>query len=502
MLSRKFLLIYKKKIIKLFLLSIVFHCVSVSAISLKSNCLKDHSNFISRYFSNQSRSRALANQLENFFDCIDNNIQWFLNHTPRTGNPNYYTQTELRRAMQFFGASRSKAEDISKAILNLKTGFIGGNRNRLTKTEIATCRKILFIFRQRMRALSPSISTLIQILNNQSISAKQLIITTEVVKVNLISMGIQLSKLLLSSNLSLLEHLPQNLKTLGVSNTNLFYWNRSLSLIKTWKKIFFTSPQNIIHRSEWPDLLQFFGELAALWFYHKRFLKDKNWLNTNVVQYTQYFISSALSMVQLKLKQSKKSEIFLQDIDELVHKLWFLPDLSQPVFRLAMRSTFCFLLNPLTTNNVCNYNTDFQQANLTIRFSDITFTITDTKKIYESRSGRASDRIQESHLQMLRKYLNSWIKAESQIHQGQKPDSLFGSPHQWLNRQINITSDSRLAFYVNRTNNIPLLSHLNWHSWLMKLVTSAYTKRKKQTSRSEPMEYNDKRMDGPCCFHL
>ena len=113
--------------------------LSVSAISLEDNCFKQHANFISRYFSVQSQpqSSKLIRELEDFFDCIDNNIQLFLNHTPNTGNPNYYTQTELRRAIQFLGARKSKAEEISKAILNLKTGFIGGRpRVSLPKTKL------------------------------------------------------------------------------------------------------------------------------------------------------------------------------------------------------------------------------------------------------------------------------------------------------------------------------------------------------------------------------
>ncbi|MYE07515.1 MAG: hypothetical protein F4X95_02015 [Oligoflexia bacterium] len=459
--------------LSLFLLFVVFRCAFVSAVSLESTCFKDHTQFISHYFSAQSSPRAL----EEFFDCMDNSIQLFLNHTT-TENHGYYTQTELRRFMQYMGARKEKAETMSKAFLQLKTGFIGGRQDRLTKKEIATFRKMLAIFRKRMRAMNKgTIPGIISILNNKLVPMEQFIMTTEVMTTHLISLGSQLSKLSVSADLSLLEHLPSHLQTLGFSNDNLLYWNRSLSLIKKWKKIFFSSPENIIPSSEWPDLLQSFGQLTILWLYHKRFLENQSWLNVNVIQHTQYFISYGLDLVRLAHKQSGEKDIFLTDIDALVSQLWFLPYLSRPVFRLSLRSTFCFLLHPLANKNVCKYKVDFQKANLQMSFSDMTFTITDTKEIYESPSGRLSDRIQKSHLTVLRQYLNSWMRTEQQIQTGQKPSSLFGSPHKWLNRNINVTSDNRLSFYTDRTGPIPLLSHLNWQSWLMKLITSSYTKR-------------------------
>ena len=414
---------------------------------------------------------------------MDNSIQLFLNHTT-TENQGYYTQTELRRFMQYMGARKIKAEAISRAFLQLKTGFIGGSQDRLTKKEVAIFRKMLSIFRKRMRAMNRgTILGIIEILNKKPVSMKQFIITTEEMTTNLISLGSQLSKLSISSDLSLLEHLPYNLQTLGFSNDSLFYWSPFLSLIKQWKKIFFSSPENLIKSSEWTSLLQSFGQLSALWLYHKQFLENQSWLNINVIQHTQYFISYGLDIIRLAHKQSGEKDIFLKDIDNLVSQLWFLPSLSRPVFRLSLRSTFCFLLHPLANNNVCKYKVDFQKANVQMSFSDMTFTITDKKEIYESPSGRLSDRIQKSHLAVLRQYLNSWIRTEQEIQSGQRPSSLFGAPHKWLNRKINVTSDNRLSFYTNRESPIPLLSHLNWQSWLMKLITSSYTKRAKQVDQ-------------------
>ena len=479
MLSKCLSLLKKKKYISLLLL-IAFYCVPVFAISIENSCLNENKKFISRYFSAQNQ--AQPQELEDFFDCIDSTIQLFLNHS-HTKKIHYYTQTELRRLMQYMGVRKPRAEEISQAVLKLKTGFIGGRKDRLSLAEIIISRQILSILRQRMRSMYSTIPILIKILNKKNIKWQQLINVTETMKTNLITLGIQLSKKPFSSHLSLLSQLPQNIKILGFTNANLKYWKSSLSLLSQWKNIFLNSPEHVIHSTEWPFLLDSFGQLATLWFYYKRFLESRSWLDFRVIQHTQHFLSQSLDVIRDAQKKSGRKNIFLQDIDELAHRVWFLPYISKPAFRLGLRSIYCFLLNSITNNNACEHKMYFTQPNLKISFSDVTFTITETKEIYESKSGNKSDQIKKSHLEIIRQYMNSWIITENQIRKTSQIPPLFGSPHKWLKRKINITPDRQLLFYTNRENDIPFLSHLNWQSHLMKLVTSSYTKRGTQVDQ-------------------
>ena len=472
-----------------------FYCIPGFSLSFTESCFKNNSNFITHYFSGQSN----LSKLESFFNCIDNSIQLFLNHT-RTANPNYYTQTELRRFIQYIGMGLTKeekmnmseseyiakAEEISKAILTLKTGFIGGHHNRLYMKEIALCRTLLSILRNKMRSMHSVFSIFTQILNKKNISRKQLIQATDIMKTNLVTLGNQLSDLSVSSNLLLLNQLPKEIKTIGFSNTHLQYWKPSLHLLDQWKNIFLNSPRNIIQKQDWPILLDTFGQITTLWLYYKRFLENRSLLDFRVIQHTQHFTSYSLNIIRKAHSQSTKKDIFLSDIDELARRMWFLPNLSLPFFRLSLRSAVCFIIRPLQNGETCKHSMtkDINSEDFIIHFSDLTFTITNTKQIYESLSGTKSDSIQEAHWKTLRQHINSWIKAENQIRNTSQLPSLFGLPHQWLERNMNITSDKRLIFYTQRTDNIPFMSHLNWQSHLMKFITSAYTQRKKQVNQT------------------
>lgn len=476
----------KKNLWRSFLpLIIFFHCTPGFSFLTESFCFQDNKAFISNYFSGQSHIR----ELESFFDCIDNIIKVFLTHT-ETGNPQYYTQIELSRFILYMGfgqqnpqteaEARARAMTISQVILNIKTSFIGGHPNRLSLQEIAISQHILSIFRTRMRAMLTTAPLLIQVLNNQGLTRAKLITATDTMTTNLSALGSQLSRISFASNLSLLSQLPQNLRTLGFTSVHLQYWKPALLILSQWKKIFMNSEAHIIHSVEYPFLLDSFSKLMSLWFYHKRFLEGRFWLDTRVIQHAQHLLSYSLNLVQETYKKSNKNGISLQDIDELARRTWFLPYISRPIFRLGLRSAFCFLLTPLTTGKTCKHNMDFKQPNLKISFSDTTFTVTETKAIYESQSGNSSDRIINAHLDILRQYMNSWIHMENTIRQTSTIPPFFGSPHKWLNRRLNITADKRLQFYTNRTDNIPLLSHLNWQSHLMKWMTSAYTNREGQ----------------------
>lgn len=465
-------------IYSVFFLLITFYGFSSFALSPEDFCITKNKDFISRYFSvrnSPQESKAFQKELESFFDCMDNTIQLFLNHTS-TGNPNYYTQVELRRFMEYMGATRSKAEEVSKAILNLKTGFIGGRNDRLTMHEIELSRTILSTLRHRMRAMEGAISTLVKVLKKEQTSRKQLLTASGIVYANLKTLGSELSAHSFSSQLYMLEHLPQNLQTFDFSSENLKYWRPALLLLSQWNKTFLQSSNPSIQSNKWPILLDSFAQLSNLWFYYKRFLEGRSWIDYRVIQHTQYFLSHSLKWLQ-EAQQELGHGISLDHIDVLAKKAWFLPVLSQPIFRLGLRSTFCFILNPLTSNQTCEYTLDFKEEDINIAFSDLTFTITNEYNIQETQRANTSDQIKTEHLNTLREHLNAWIQSENHIRRNSNIPELFGSPHRWIKRKIDVISGRALLVYRNRSHDTPFLSHLNWQSHLMKLVKSAYTNR-------------------------
>ena len=325
----------RKHIHSIFFLLVSLYCVPSSAFSPEDFCITKHKNFIARYFSAQSDLQ----ELENFFDCLDNTIQLFLNHTNR-GNPNYYTRVEIRRFMQYMGATRSKAEAISRATLNLKTGFIGGRNDRLTMNEIRLSRTILSILRQRMRAIHSAIPTLVKVLNKENVPRQSLLTATDLIYTNLTVLGSQLSKYSFSSQLHSLENLPQNLQAFDFSSENLKYWRPAVLLLSKWNKFFLKSPNNSIHSNKWPALLDSFASLTNLWFYYKRFLEGRSWIDSYVIQHTQYFLSLSLEWIQ-KTQKKNRTGISLHHIDELARQAGFyLLHLSPFSTRSAFRILF------------------------------------------------------------------------------------------------------------------------------------------------------------------
>ena len=449
-------------------------------LTIESSCFNKNKKFLAHYFSGK---KVKTKELENFFDCLDNLIQALLNHT-QTENPQYYTQTELRRFIQYMGGTktektektaRDKAEKMSQALLQLKVGFIGGMPNRLTLNEITLCRKILYVFRNRMSVLSPSMPLIIQILREPQ--TKGLVQAMTGVKTHAEGLAEDLSELSFSSDLSLLAKLPDRIQTLtGISHKNLKYWEPSILILQQWQKIFGSSKQ-IIKSVELSPLLDSLGELFALWLYHNRFLTGHFYLHPSVVQNTQYFLSRSLKVLEQAFKSSGKKHIVLSDMDELARRVWFLPSLSRPLFRLGLRSVSCFLLKPLAKNKACGYETHFKEQTVTVRFSDLTFTVTDKKNIQESSSGGPEEHIDFDELSLPRKYLDSWSQAEKQIRTSGSLPPLFGSPSQWLNRKIALTPYGSLSFQGERKNHVSFLSQLNWQSHLMQVMTRAYTHR-------------------------
>ena len=459
---------------KVVLFLIILHSVPALAVfSSGQTCYKGNSNSISLYFSGRSSSA----KLQDFFNCTDSFIQLFLNHTS-TGNPNYYTKLELTRFMQYMGAKETEAGKIAQAVLSIKTGFIGGRTDRLTKAEIRIAQRVLSIVGERMRALHSYMPNIVRILSQKNISRKQLIRTSSAINKNLETLARQLSMLPISPSLGVLRQLPQHFKVLGIINQQLKHWSPSMSILAQWKSIFLSSSDHI-KKNEWVPLLRSFGHFTHLWFYHKKFLENKNWLHVNVIQHTQHFLSYSLDLIRKAQERAGHRNIPLIKIDELARRIDFVsPKLSEPVFRLGLRSVFCFILNPQDNSKTCDHSIELQESNVKINFFDLAFTIDNRKEILELKSGTANHQITSQHLKSLRSLLNKWIASENTLRRTLKiPDLLFGAPTQWLSRRLSVTPDSRLIFYANNSTNLPLMSHLNWQSHFMSLITSSYKRR-------------------------
>ena len=468
--------------------------VTLKSASIESSCFDKNKSFIGKYFSGKTQVPAL----DSFFDCIDNLIQALLNHT-QTKNPEYYTQVELSRFILYMGGAKkaqteelakAQAKKMSQALLNLKVGFIGGPKDRLTLKEIALCRHILTIFRKRMRLLLPSIPSIIKALRGDKISKKAGLQTSQILKDSLSELSAELAHFSFSADLSLLKTAPQNIQILtGLQAQSLKYWSPSVLILDQWQKMFATShtPKQVIKSTALPALLSYFGEFSALWLYHNQFLKGKFYLDYAVVRDTQYFLSRSLEVVDKALKASGHKHISLKDVDELARRLWFLPALSRPVFRLGLRSVSCFLLKPLVKNKVCEHSKQFEENKVTIRFADMSWTITDKKDIQESLTNQTGDSIGLAELKILRQYLDSWSQAEHKIRSHTRGlisaellSSLFGISKQWFSRKIDVQNGRRLSFNVHRADESPLFSWLNWQSHLMQLSAKAYTNRVSQ----------------------
>ena len=455
--------------------------VVTKKVSIESSCFSQNKSFIGQYFSGQF-NKPYA--LDRFFDCLDNLIQALLNHT-RTGHPDYYTQVELSRFILYMGGdktaktekqARAKADSMSQALLNLKAGFIGGPVDKLSLKEIKLCRQILSIFRERMRELLPFIPQIAQALLGEDISKRTLNEVTHTVQKSLKTLSKELAKLSFAVNLSLLETAQQNLEVLFGLSSRLDRLKSSVHILAQWQKIFSSSGQ-VIKSVDLPPLLQSFGDISAIWLHHSRFLKGKFYLDYTVLPDTQYFLSRSLEVVEKALKSSNHKQIALKDVEELARRIWFVPILSKPVFRLGLRSFSCFLLKPLSENKVCKQSLHFEKTKIEVRWTDLIWTMTKEHKIQESPTNQKGDFITLADLKILRQYLDSWSQAEQQIRNKGVLPSLFGSPNQWLNRKIGKTGQGRLAFRVLRNENKTFLSWLNWQSHLMKLFATAYTNR-------------------------
>ena len=449
--------------------------------SFNKSCISYHQNFIPRYLAGNSQ----VVEIMQFFQCIDNSIQFFLNHTS-TARTNYYTQVEITRFMQYMGLHYNKAARVSQAVFGIKQSLMGGQVGQLSLREIQTIRRIFFILSERMQSLHSVIPTLLAISQRRAgrFQSRQLSHAAKRLKMNISRFGSDLSRLPVQMNLVLLQNLPQHIKVFGLSSEQLEYWSPSLVLIRQWRKIFSNGPEHIVSGVQWKNLLNSFAGLVDLWFHYKAFLENRALLSVHVVQHTQYFVSQLLSI--FKNAYQVRRSIPLTEIDALLKKVWFFPWLSTPVAKLSIRSIFCFILDRLAFGRSGEHQIALNEdsGEMKVDFGDLDFMVTPQGRMQMTVSKVSRGHLTKEHVLAVHRYVDSWIQSERELRRTGKLPSLFGSPNQWLHRDIRLTLDQRLLFddlAISRSkvgnkghHRLALLSHLNWQSHFMKLIAKSY----------------------------
>ena len=448
--------------------------------SFNQNCITYNKHFIARYFTGSSAFHEIAG----FFKCMDDSIQFFLNHTS-TGHPGYYTELEMTRFLQYMGFRRFKASHMSRALFGIKQGLIGGRPGQLSLYEIRMVRRILWIVKGKLERLHRVVPVLQAVLQNRSQGYREDYLSYAAAELNrtISHLGGELSQLPIQMNLALLQSFPQHIEVLGFPSSRLQYWSDSLALIRQWRKTFSGGWGHIVAGVAWRKLLQSFGGLAELWVYYKAFLENRALLSVPVVQRTQYFISRLFSI--FKNSYSVHRNIALTELDALAKKVWFFPWLSTPVAKLSMRSIFCFVLDRLAFQKSCPNQMVFneQSGALKVDFGDLDFTVMTNGRMQMRVAKKGGGNLSKAHIRAVEQYLQRWIRSEQVLRQtGSLPD-VFGSPQAWLNRNIRLTGDERLLFLPagqkvatgdkGRGVDLALLSHLNWGSHLMQMMAAA-----------------------------
>ena len=461
---------------KIFFIPLMFFFINTSVFAfVENNCIAINKNLISNYFAGLSTLQ----KIDDFFDCIDNVIQFTLDHT-ETGNPNFYTQRELRHLMQYLGSTPERANQISQAFLDIKESLIAGGNNRITLNEITKVRRIFRTIQRSMKNINPHVPQLMQVLNNRNLNRQTMNHALNIVEKNLTGLGRSLSQLSVVTDLSLLINVPYKLNQLGLPIEGLEYWRPLILLISQWKKIFSGPPESIINAAEWPILLSSFGQVMRMWFYYKNFLEHTSWLDTSRVQHLQHFLHLSLNLINTANGQT--NGIYLKDIEELARRVWFVPLLSTPVFSLTLRSVHCFLIQRLTNHHPCEYNVNFQVKPLEValQFKNQSYIIDHENNVHIQSTNIDTEKLNEVHIDILFDYLRSWTGTEIKFRKEKRFRSIFGSPHLWMNRAIGVSQGRGKHLTFQAPNhpaaqaNLPLMSYLNWHVHLTHLLVSAY----------------------------
>ena len=480
---------FKKKTISLLLVLFSAYSFSSHADSydfLGESCLVKSQDFVPRYFSGRARGR----EVDSFFDCIDNMIQFFLNHTT-TANSKFYTKKELKHLMLYLGFHPSKAIGAAEAVIDMKKSLIEGHQNKISRSEIAKARKILRALQRRLKSILPDLPYIVRALNNKSVSRRQVLSSLNNLADDFYYLGESLSELSVDMNLSMLAKWPDNLQKLGFSKTGLKYWRPLVLLAAKWKKIFFEGPEHAIRNHHWPVLMTSFGHIVRLWTYYEKFIKNQTpWMGVANVQNMQYFMFLSLKLVEMVSERSVHKGLYLKDVEELGRHIWFAPFFSKPVFGMSLRSVQCFLIRRLAEGKPCEYGLTFSADKTMLSFQDKVYTIDTENKITMKSLSAEGEKFDSSDISVLFDYLNSWASMERMLRKEGNLRPIFGSPHKWAKRNIGITKGAykRLVFQnfsKTEKDNTALLSHLNWHTYLTHFLVSAYSNKKVVLNQKE-----------------
>ena len=412
---------------KKLLILLMFFFISINTFAfIENNCIAINKELISEYFAGSSTLQ----KIDDFFDCIDNVIQFTLDHT-ETGNPNFYTQRELRHLMQYLGSTPERADQISQAFLDIKESLIAGGNKRITLNEITKIRRIFRAIQKRMKNINPYVPQLMRVLNTQTLNRQTMNHALNVVENNLANLGQTFSRLAVVTDLSLLINVPYNLNRLGFSIEGLKYWQPVILLISQWKKIFSGPPEAIIKAAEWPILLNSFAQVMRMWFYYKNFLEYTSWLDTSRVQHLQHFFYLSLNLINTA--NSQTNGIYLKDIEELARRVWFVPLLSTPVFSLALRSVHCFLIQRLTNHQACEYNVNFQVHPLQtiLQFTNQSYIIDHENNVHIQSTNIDTEQLNGVHIDILFDYLAILDWYRNQVQKRKKVSIYF-----WLSPPV------------------------------------------------------------------
>ncbi len=470
-----------------FLLSSLLLLPVSSQALLGKSCLEINSNFVPRYIHGIAEKK----EVDSFFECIINFTTFFLRHK-ETKYSGYLRAVELQRLIQLIVVpEEAKALTIAKSVLRVKTAIIGGNENGITDQEFHTFQDILRVLQKQVGNIRLQAPMILRILNGHVIPSSQFLFFTQKLKQFLTGVGNGLAKIRqtkdranVNSDLYRLSKISSDLKRIGLLPEKFTDWDPLMHWLRQWKKIFSQSSKTLILPSQWPILMSDLGSLTSLWLYYNAFLKDKSWLQEDTIRHSEYVLTQSLYLTMQIQDRTPKKQIRLKDIDELARRTWFFPDLSSSSFSLTLRSTFCFVMNRLANNKPCQYQMSFQDQEMKINFKDRFFRFTEQRNIRVLPNlGSVGEFLTRDHIKILRKYLLSWKRSETYLTKKfQMPNNFFGSPNDWLFRNMDVTSDLRLRFHKRKTN-VPLLRLLNWQSHITKLVTSAYLKENQKIDR-------------------
>ena len=459
---------------KFFFIILFFFISESSQAFFENNCVVQNKHFISNYFAGLSSLQ----QVDDFFDCIDNVIQLILNHT-ETENPNFYNQIEIYRLARYLGAQPKNAQEISQAFLDIKKSLIGGGSGRISLYEIEKIRKILREIQKRLKAMHTYTGWLVNVLNKKNVHRNRLNNSLQELEDNLLHLGHRLKVLSVTTHLALLKNLPNKLRQLGLLEGKMPYWQPLISLISQWKKIFSGPPESSIQPGQWPALLNSFSQVIRMWFYYTYFLEDKVWLDVQNVQHTQHFLYLSLNLIKTAEIYSQNKGIYLTDIEELARRLWFVPAFSKPSFSLGLYSVRCFLLERLSQGKPCRYELDYGSTDYTVslKFAERSYVFNRDKQSLKIQfTGPQTERLNSSHIAVLFDYLRSWTGTEMRLRREGRLRPIFGSPHKWLNRNIDADSADKKLIFQKKLNSsdLTLMSYLNWHTHIAHFLMRIY----------------------------